>query len=108
MRAPSTSAFALVRGRLRREVTKPDDSSYTHWCTRAVYRTVAQAIEDAGDAGATGSEIADAEGLSFTQVHTALAFMVERGCVEVVGRRNFPASDVLLEDAMVELEALAA
>ena len=108
MRAPSTSEFALVRGRLKRSVTKPDGSSYIHWCTRAVFRTVAQAIEAAGDAGATGREIADAEGLSFTQAHTALAFLVERGCVEVVGRRNFPASDVLLEDAMVEFEALAA
>ena len=108
MRPASTSEFALVRGRLRRHVTQPDGRSYIHWCTRDVFETVAHAIQEAGDAGATGKEIADAEGLSFTQAHTALAFMVERGCVEVVGRRNFPASRVLLEDAMVELEALAA
>lgn len=90
-----------------RTVTPPDGYRYIHTCSKAVYEATARAIEDHGKDGVVGKVIADELDLSFTQVYTALSFLVERGCVVVEGRRNFPASDVLFEDAMVEYHALA-
>ena len=107
MRPPSNSDFTVARDHLVRTVTLPGDRRYTHRCSKAVYEATARAIEDHGKDGVTGRSIADELDLSFTQVYTALSFLVERGCVVVEGRRNFPASDVLFEDAMVEYHALA-
>ena len=43
-----------------------------------------------------------------TFMAVALAFMKERGCVVTRYRRNYPASDVLFEDAMIEFCAFSA
>ncbi len=44
--------------------------------------------------------------LPHTRVAVALAFMKERGCVEMRRRRTHPASRAMFEDAMVEYLAL--
>ena len=46
-------------------------------------------------------------GVPCTQASVALAFLKERGCLEVHYRRLFPTSNVFFEDAMIEFLALA-
>jgi hypothetical protein len=83
------------------------DRGYTHRCTREVYREVAFGVEARAAGGTTLKELAEAIDEPFTQISVALAFMKERGCVEVRHRRTYPASGVLYEDAMIEYLALA-
>tara|TARA_B100000609_G_scaffold167816_1_gene141167 strand:+ start:105 stop:449 length:345 start_codon:yes stop_codon:yes gene_type:complete len=83
------------------------ERNYTHRCTRDVFREVAYAIEDHAAGGTTLEQIVDAIDAPYTQVNVALAFMKERGCVEIRHRRTFPASDIVYEDAMIEFMHLA-
>jgi len=99
--------FDVVDGVLERKVIFPDDRTYTHRCTREVYEEVAHAIEERGAQGVTLDPLAKALDLPFTQVNVALEFMKERGCVVTRGRRNYPASTFLYEDAMIEFTFLA-
>lgn len=108
--------YRVVHDVLERVVTFPHDGgrSYTHRCTRDVYREVAFAIEEAAGQfgpgapdGVTMEEIARAINAPYTQVNVALEFMKERGCVTVHGRRSYPASKALYEDAMCEFMFLA-
>jgi len=99
--------FDVVDGVLERRVIFPDGRTYTHRCTRDVYEEVAHAIEERGAQGVTLDPLAKALDLPFTQVNVALEFMKERGCVVTRGRRNYPASNCLFEDAMVEFTFLA-
>lgn len=81
--------------------------NYTHRCTRDVFREVAFAIEEMAASGSTLDDLVAALDAPFTQVNVALAFMKERGCVETRGRRSYPASGQLYEDAMIEFMYLA-
>ena len=99
--------FDVVDGVLERKVIFPDGKTYTHRCTRKVYEEVAHAIEERGADGVTLDPLAKALDLPFTQVNVALEFMKERGCVVTRGRRNYPASNFLYEDAMIEFTFLA-
>jgi len=83
------------------------DRDYTHRCTRDVFREVAYAIEEHAAGGSTLEELVEAIDAPYTQVNVALAFMKERGCVEVRRRRSYPASGQLYEDAMIEFMYLA-
>ena len=78
------------------------DRNYMHRCTRDIFREVAYAIEDHAAGGTTLEQIVDVIDAPYTQVKLALAFMKERGCVEIRYRRIFPASDIVYEDAMIE------
>jgi hypothetical protein len=101
--------FRVLDDHLEMTVSFADqpDRNYTHRCTRDVYREVAYAIEERAAGGSTLDELVEAIDAPYTQVNDALAFMKERGCVEVRRRRTFPASGWLYEDAMIEFMALA-
>ncbi len=99
--------FEIVDGRLVRTVTLPDGRSYMHRCGREAFEAVAHGVDELGDQGVTLEPLAEALDLPNTQVNVALEFMKERGCLVTRGRRNYPSSDVLFEDAMTEFYALA-
>ena len=100
--------FRMLDDHLEMTVTFADqpDRNYTHRCTRDVFREVAYTIEKRAASGSTLEELVEAIDAPYTQVNVALAFMKERGCVEVLHRRTYPASAWLYEDAMTEFYAL--
>lgn len=101
--------FAVEDGRLVRTVTLADGRSYFHRCSPEAYREVAWYIaEHAGDGVTTQMLWRNLEGVSCTQASLALDFLKERGCVLTRYRRNFPASEFLVEDALIEFHALEA
>lgn len=99
--------FDVVDGRLVRTTILPDGRTYTHRCTRDVFESVAHTIAEHAANGTTMESIADAIDAPHTQVNVALEFMKERGCVVTRGRRTYPASTFLFEDAMTEFMYLA-
>ena len=94
--------FEVVDGHLVRTVVLPDGRGYVHRCTRETFEAVAHAIDERGDEGVTLDPLAEALDAPSTQANVALEFLKERGCVVTRGRRNYPASNVLFEDAMTE------
>jgi len=106
---PREVEFRVVDDYLEMIVTFPGqpDRGYTHRCTRDTFREVAFAIEDQAAGGATLEELVTALDFPYTQVNVALAFLKERGSVEVRHRRTYPASSWLYEDAMIEFLHLA-
>lgn len=96
--------FDVVDDHLEMKVVFTDNTArdYVHRCTRDIFREVAFTIEEKAAGGTTLEDLVAAMDAPFTQVNVALAFMKERGCVEVRMRRTFPASAALYEDAMVE------
>ncbi len=101
--------FQVVDDHLEMVVTFPDraDADYTHRCTRDTFREVAFTIEENAADGVTLEDLVITMDAPYTQVNVALAFMKERGCVEVRRRRSYPASGQLYEDAMIEFMFLA-
>ena len=102
--------FDVAHDHLVRTVHFPDGRSYTHRCTRQVFENVAYTIEECGDQGVTLDSLVKVLDAPFTQVNVALEFMKERGCVVTPsggGRRSYPASTCLYEDAMCEFMYLA-
>lgn len=93
-------------GNLLRRVTPRRGKPYEHRCTQQVFETVAHAASEAAEHGFTLQEIAQREDLPSTQVAVAIAFLKERGCIEVAGRRSYPASSDVYIDAMIEWHAL--
>ena len=99
--------FEVIDGHLIRTVVLPDGRSYVHRCTRETFEAVAHGVEERSGAGVTLEPLAEALDAPSTQVNVALEFLKERGCVVTRSRRNYPASDVLFEDAMTEFCFLA-
>ena len=99
--------YRVVDGILERTVTFPDGRSYVHRCTRKVYEEVAHGIEERAASGVTLDPLARELNLPFTQGSVALEFMKERGCVVTRLRRNYPSSNAMFEDAMIEFLYLA-
>lgn len=101
--------FGVERGRLVRHVRRAESRGYTHRATLDALQEVALYVEARSDAGVTTNELWDAfPEIAATQLSVALEFLKERGCVETRGRRNYPASNFLLEDALIEFHALQA
>ncbi len=98
--------FEVVDDHLVRTVAAIDGRSYVHRCSREVYGRVAHAMQSVGPEGATLQTLAIALDAPYSQVNVALEFLKERSCVETRHRRNYPASNFVLEDAMIELLAL--
>ena len=99
--------FSVDRaGALCRSVVPRRGRPYVHRCEPASLETVAHAIDEALGKGVTLEEVAAAEGLPHTQVAVALAFLKERGCVAVEGRRSYAAGGCAHLDAMTEYHAL--
>ncbi len=97
--------FEVLRYVLTRHVTLEDGRVYTHRCTREVFEEVAHTIEERGEEGVTMESLAKTIDAPKTQVNVALEFLKERGCVITPaggGRRSYPASTFLYEDAMIE------
>jgi hypothetical protein len=98
--------FDVADGHLVRTVTATDGRSYVHRCSRDVYESVAHAMQSVGPDGATVDTLAVALDAPYTQVNVALEFLKERSCVQTRHRRNYPSSDIVFEDAMIEFLAL--
>jgi hypothetical protein len=100
--------FRHEDGCLVRTVAGTDGRGYTHRCDLEVYEKVAWVLEQMPDEGrgVAINEIAAAESLPHTQVDVTLAFLHERGIIDRRHRRNYPASDSVHLDAMVEWHAL--
>jgi len=94
--------FEVLDGRLVRTVVLPGGRCYVHRCTRETFEAVAHGVEDRAAEGVALDPLAEALDAPATQVNVALEFLKERGCVANRGRRNYPASNVLFEDAMGE------
>lgn len=108
-RASRQVRFEVERGRLVRHVTRPDGRGYTQRATLAVLEEVCWFLEARPQDGATTTELwAALPELPATQISVALDFLKERGCVVTHCRRNYPASNFLIEGAMIEYHALAA
>jgi hypothetical protein len=106
-RRSSERDFEVWGDRLLRTVALPDGRRYTHSCAREVLRAVAYELEQRADDGTTVRAIAQALDVPSTQAYVARAFLLERGLIACEHRRCFPASPVLVEDAMCEFHALA-
>jgi len=98
--------FDVADGHLVRTVTAADGRSYVHRCSREVYESVTHAMQSVGPDGATVDTLTVALDAPYTQVNVALEFLKERSCVQTRHRRNYPASDFVFEDAMIEFLAL--
>ncbi len=107
MPAARTESFEVLDGHLVRTVAPIRGKRYEHRCPLASFEQAARAIDEAGGDGFTLETLVEREGLPFTQVAVALAFLKERGCVETRYRRNHAASDCVHLDAMTEYHALA-
>ncbi len=105
---PRSDTFvrALMDGALVRLVRTRRGGRYRHVCQMETYAAVAHAVEERANRGTTVEELHRLLGLPMSQVAVAIAFMDERGVIEKIRRRIFPASDFANEDAMVELLAL--
>jgi hypothetical protein len=101
--------FDVVDDYLEMKVTFPDapNRGYLHRCARDTFREVAFTIEEHAAGGVTLEDLVAAMDAPYTQVNVALAFIKERGCVEVRRRRSYPASGHIYEDAMTEYTYLA-
>lgn len=95
-------------GCLVRIVTGAGGRIYTHRCSLEVFEKVAWALQatPAEGNGIAIGEIARGENLPHTQVDITLAFLFDRGISDRRHRRNYPASDSVHLDAMIEWHAL--
>lgn len=99
--------FSIEDGWLVRMVVKPDGSSYQHRCSLDSYQAVAHYIDEHATDGVTTNELWDGlPDVPCTQAAITLAFLKERGCVAIRQRGCYSASNVLIEDALLEFHAL--
>ena len=99
--------FDVLDDHLIRKVTPVRGKPYEHRCPRASFEQIAHTADEIGSDGFTLESLVAHEGLPFTQVAVALAFLKERGIIETRYRRNYPATDCVHLDAMTEFHALA-
>ena len=85
----------------------PDGEPYEHRCPKASVEQVAHAVDELASEGSTLESLVQREGLPFTQVAVAPAFLKERGIVETRYRRNYAATGAVHLDAMTEYFSLA-
>lgn len=101
-----TETFSIDRsGALVRSVIPRRGKAYEHRCTLETLEAVCHRFDEHGE-GNTVETIAEALDAPMTQVATALAFLLERGIIEVRARRNFPATIDVHLDTMTEYHAL--
>lgn len=98
--------FAVEDGWLVRRVIPKRGKPYDHRCSLDTFREVLFTGEELAAGGFTLEEVVDQTNLPSSQVATALAFLRERGCLDVRHRRNFPVDRFLYEDGMIEFHAL--
>jgi len=77
---------------------------YSHKCSLRSFKEVLHYLEL--NDGVTSNTMWNELDIPCTQISVALAFLKERGCVVVDGRKVYSSSDVLYEDGMTELYAM--
>lgn len=110
---PENETFAVVDGFLVRRVIPRRGKPYEHRCPLATFVQITHAAEELGPRGFTLEslreyECRDGRDVRFTNIAVTLAFLRERGILEVRQRRNFAATEAIHLDAMTEFHALAA
>ena len=99
--------FEVEDDHLIRKVLPRRGEPYEHRCSRTSFEQVAHAIDELGNEAFTLQSLVKREDLPFTQVAVVLAFLKERGIVEMRYRRNYAATQGAHLDAMTEFYALA-
>jgi hypothetical protein len=97
--------FSVSHNTLIRIVRLSDGQQYEHRCDLESFQAVVLALAEQGLGTMDG--IRKLTDLPFTRINVALEFLKDRGCVQVFGRKSYPASDALFEDAMTEWHTLA-
>jgi hypothetical protein len=97
---------------LIRHVVPRRGRPYDHRCPRAAFEQIAHAAEELGADGFTLESLLEYErdagrDVTFTNVAVTLAFLRERGILDVRYRRNYAATSSVHLDAMTEFYALA-
>lgn len=92
-----------VRSRLLvRSVVPTRGKPYEHKSSREVLATVCHYVQARARGGFSTSEMWQDLDVPKTQASTALAFLKDRGLVDVFGRRNYPTGGEVFEHSMVE------
>jgi hypothetical protein len=104
--------FAVEDNHLIRRVVPRRGEPYVHRCPREAFEQIAHAAEELGDEGFTLESLLEYErgagrDVTFTNVAVTLAFLRERGILEVRFRRNYAATPNVHLDALTEYYALA-
>ena len=104
--------FVVEDDHLIRKVVPRRGEPYEHRCPKASFEQVAHAAEELGEQGFTLESLLQYErnanrDVTFTNVAVALAFLRERGILEVRYRRNYAATQCAHLNAMTEYFALA-
>jgi hypothetical protein len=104
--------FEVLDDHLVRKVVPVRGQPYEHRCPRVAFEQIAHAAEELGDQGLTLESLVAYErnagrDVTFTNVAVALAFLRERGILNVRYRRNYAATTSVHLDAMTEYHALA-
>jgi hypothetical protein len=105
-------AFEVIDDHLIRKVVPRRGEPYEHRCPKASFEQIAHAVEELGEQGFTLESLLQYErnadrDVTFTNVAVALAFLRERGILDVRYRRNYAATPCAHLDAMTEYFALA-
>ncbi len=104
--------FAVEADHLIRRVAPCRGKPYEHRCPCEAFAQISYAAEELGGQGFTMDSLLEYERnagryVSFTNVAVTLAFLRERGILDVRYRRNYSATDSVHLDAMIEFCALA-
>ncbi len=107
-----TATFAVEGDFLIHQVVPRRGEPYKHQCPKASFEQVAHAVEEFGEHGFTLESLLKYEreagrNVTFTNIAVTLAFLRERGMLEVHFRRNYAATTIVHLDAMTEFYALA-
>jgi hypothetical protein len=106
-RKKSQFDFRVLGGSLQRVAVLSDGRTYTHKCSLEALKEVCYYLDKHADRGVVTSDLWEHIPYAAMECSVALAFLKERGLVVTEGRRNYPASTVLFEDAMVNYYAMA-
>lgn len=104
--------FAVEDGHLLRSVVPRRGEPYMHRCARSAFEQIAHAAEELDEKGFTIDSLVAYErqagrDVTFTNAAVTLAFLRERGILDVCWKRNYAATPSVHLDAMTEFHALA-
>jgi hypothetical protein len=104
--------FEVEGDHLIRRVVPRRGRPYDHRCPQASFEQIAHAAEELGEQGFTLESLLEYErragrDVTVTNVAVTLAFLRERGILEVRFRRNYTATESVHLGAMTEFHALA-
>jgi len=107
----SSASLAVVfsvdaQGFLVKDALPRRGRPYKHRCRLSDFEAIAHAIDDAAGEPWVGEQMAAAEDVPYSAAAVAIGFLLERGCIERVGRQNVAASGCVHLDGMIEFEAL--